>query len=128
MFAVAVAMPMYGRLQERVPYLISLDGISVVLFMIIWSILVPAILLSVIGLCRLRSPRLGTVALRGLIATSTLVIVLGIVSHRSLSGGFGWLTLLVGFVAGGIVANRYQYWSWLRSVMTVVAFGSLLAP
>lgn len=127
-FAIAVAMPMYGRLQQRTPYLISLDAISVVVFVVIWSILVPAALLSVISLCRRRSPQLGMAALQGLIAASTLVIVLGIFSHRSLDGGFGWLILLSGLAVGGIMSNRYQYWSWLRSVMTVAAFGSLLAP
>jgi hypothetical protein len=127
-FAVAVAMPMYGRLQQRTPYLISLDAISVVVFVMIWSILVPLALLSAIAFCRRHGPRLGAAALHGLIATSTLVIVLGTFSHRSLSGGFGWLILLGGLAAGATMSNRYQYWSWLRSVMTVAAFGSLLAP
>ena len=127
-FAVSIAVPMYGRLQQRTPYLGALEAVSLYTFVFLLSCVLPATILLLIAACRRINQRLGLMALNGLIGTSAMVTVLGIFSHRSFDGGFGWLILLGSIASGCLIANRYHQWSWLRSMMTVAAFAALLAP
>lgn len=126
--AIAVAAPMYGRLTERTPYLITLASSSIWIMISIWSLLVPATVLLTLALLMRANNRLGNVAVQAAMGFLAMLMVLGVVSHRTYSGGFGWCVLLAAMMAGGIAAFFYRRWVWLQALLKVAAIGSCLAP
>ena len=127
-FSLAIVAPMYGRLEHRRSFLAILETITVILFVIVWSVVVPGLVVLVIVALRRSRPRIGAIALVTMIGGSCSLILLGVLSRTVCVGGLGWLALLGAIAAGFYIARGYPKWSWLRSVLTVAAFGSLLFP
>ncbi len=126
--ALAIAAPMYGRLEHRRPFLALLETITVFTLVAVWSVAVPCLVVSIIAGLRRWSPRFGAIALMSVIGGTCSLILLGALSHTVYGGGLGWLTFLGTIAAGYFIAQGYPRWSWLRSVLTVAAFGSLMFP
>ena len=126
--ALAFAAPMYGRLEQRTPYLVSLETVSIFIFVFVWSVAVPAIVLMGIAGLRCWSGRAGGIAVKLVLGAAVTLILLGVLAQRFYGGGLGWITLM-GSIVGGVVAARgYQQWQWLRSLLSLAAVGSLLFP
>jgi hypothetical protein len=127
-FAMALAAPMYGRLEQRTPYLVTLETVTIFAFVLVWSVVAPGlVLLALAGLRRL-SPRAGEIALPSVLGVLTTLILLGILGQRVYGGGLGWITLLASIAGGVFVARGYRRWTWLHSILTFVAVGSVLFP
>ena len=128
LIAIAIAGPMFARLQERTPFLISLMSVTVILFVTLWSVVIPGAVRMTVSVLRRRSPRAGAVAVQWLVGFTCCLILLETLGHRLSGGGWGVLTL-AGAIAGGFFGARlYERWAPLRSMLTIAAFGSLLFP
>lgn len=127
-FAIAVAAPMYGRLAERTPYLVTLTATSLWILITIWSFLVPATLLLMVAIVGRLDRRLGKQVVLVTIGFLTMLMALGVVSHRTYEGGFGWCVLLGSIVLGWFAVLAYRRWDALRTLLKVAAIGSCIAP
>lgn len=116
-------------------FLASLETITVIVFVVLWSLVVPAVVLTVVAGFRGYSPRTGSIALLSVIGVSCSLALLGIskaVVHPVSKGEFGWVlgwfSVAFSIIGGLLAADAYRRWSWLRSLLNVAAFASLLCP
>ncbi|MBS0202375.1 MAG: sulfatase-like hydrolase/transferase [Planctomycetes bacterium] len=127
-FAMAVAAPMYGRLQQRTMFLISFDSMAIVAFAIVFSVIVPVVLLFVVWALRRCHRRIGGLATQTVIGVCCGLFLATVFCRTLSGGGLGWLTLL-GCLAGVFAGGRcYAAWSGMRSLLNVVAAASVLIP
>jgi hypothetical protein len=134
-FVIAVVAPMYGRLQERTMFLASLETITVIAFVVLWSLVAPAAVLMVVAGFRWHGPRAGANAMLSVIGVSCMLALLGIskavvypYSKGEIGWLLGWLTIAFSIAGGQLAAAAYRRWSWLRSLLSVAAFASLMCP
>lgn len=127
LFSLAVAGPMFARLQERTSFLVTLATVTVFVFIVIWSVIVPGIVVLAIHLLKRRNGPLATVAMNGFTVLMSMLLLLETFSHRLAGGGFGILTLIACFV-GGYFGMYLPRFGPVRSLLNVAAFGSLLFP
>jgi len=128
LFALSVSGPMFSRLEQRTSYLATLETVTMVLFIVLWGVVVPGLLLmplAVLGGRHAPAARRARMWTVGLLVT---LLVLGIFSHRFYGGGSGWLTVIVSLAGGLFIARQYERWNWMRSVLTVAALGSVVFP
>lgn len=137
-FALALAAPMYGRLEYQPRVLAVQETITVVIFILLWSVVIPGSVLLILARLRRWNMRVGTVAMKAVLGATCALIPLAIYrsyTHQFLNtelgrqfGGLGWLMIVATVLFGYLIYSRYQKWQWLRSLLTIAAFGSLLFP
>lgn len=127
LFSLAVSGPMFARLQERTSFLVSLATVTILVFIVIWSVIVPGIVVLAIHFLKRSNGRLATIAMNGFTALMSLLLMLETFSHRLSGGGFGVLTLIACFV-GGCFGMYLPRFGPVRSLLNVAAVGSLLFP
>lgn len=127
-FAIAIAAPMFGRLQQRTPYLISMEPATIVIFIGLWSVALPGLVLLLLAAVRTISPAAGRIALKCLVGISITITLLGILGHRSGMAELSWLVVLVCAATGLIAGVWYRSWTSLQTVLTLSAWGSLIFP
>lgn len=127
LFAIAVSGPMFARLQSRTQFLVSLAPATVMIFVILGTVVVPAILVLIVAFSRRRGSSGTSLSVHAVVATMSTLILLETFSHRLTGEGFGFLTL-IGCLIGGYFCTRLYEWPAVQSVLSVAAFGSLLFP
>ena len=130
--AFSIVIPMFSRLQSRTLFLSSFTANAILSFIVIWSVIFPGLLLSALFILKSRHQRLGQLALEIVVAVSWGLLCLETFSHRFRGGELGVLkgaaVVVLGIAAGLLGRIAYRRWPWLRSMMSVAAFASLIAP
>ena len=127
-FAMAVAGPIYSRLQQRVSFLISFESASLIAFVTVFSVVAPTALLLMLWGMRSWHRRLGDTATQSVLGCALGLVVATALSRTLSGGGLGWI-LVVGCVAVSYAGVRcYNAWPAVRSFLSVVAVGSVLMP
>jgi hypothetical protein len=127
-FAIAVAAPMYGRLIHRTQFLISLEPITLILFVLVWSVVIPGALIGLIGVARIGGFLAGNRLVSCLIGASASVSFLGLLSHRAGHIDLAWLILFGCCGAGWFIGVRYSSTVWLKELLTLSFWGTFLFP
>lgn len=136
-FALAFIAPMYGRLEHRPRVLMSQEPVTIWIFLLVWSVIIPGLLLSVLAVWRRRNQKSGTLALQILVGTCCTVFLLAVrgqvvqcvpKSAIVLRLVFGWLMILLCFFVGYIVAKQYPRRRWMQSLLAIAAIGALAYP
>ena len=137
-FALAVAAPLYGRLEHQPRYLAGQETATILVFAVLWTLVAPGALILVIFAARKWNARAGLFALKVTIGICFALLFLAVCgrlvtafSRSDLDhnpNGIGWLILLSSLPAGYFATRVYLRRPWLQSLLSVAALGSVFFP